>query len=140
MSLAELRRFGSKKTSSTLNGLRACEAIEFSIPNDGFRIQKFLNHKALYPSAIRNPQSMIRDRSFHKLSGGWWAALRPGGHGTSQRNEASKGTEGQIWSRIPVSGYKWNVESRAGPWGTDTDGAFNQAALGLDIDPPCIRG
>jgi hypothetical protein len=35
--------------------LRACEAIEFSIPNAGFRIQKPLIHKALNSFGIRNP-------------------------------------------------------------------------------------
>ena len=60
--------------------------------------------------------------------------------GTFQRDEASKRTEGQTWSRIPVTGFGWKVEYRAGRWGTDMNGAFDQVALGLNIYPPDIRG
>ena len=39
-----------------------------------------------------------------------------------------------------MPGFGWNVEYRAGPWGTDTNEAFDQVTLGLYIYPPCIRG
>ena len=39
-----------------------------------------------------------------------------------------------------MTGFGWNVEYRAGRWGTDMNGAFDQVALGLNIYPPHIRG
>jgi hypothetical protein len=32
-----------------------------------------------------------------------------------------------------VTGFGWKVEYRAGRWGTDMNGAFDQIALGLNI-------
>jgi len=34
-----------------------------------------------------------------------------------------------------VTGFGWKVEYRAGRWGTDMNGAFDQVALGLNIYP-----
>jgi hypothetical protein len=39
-----------------------------------------------------------------------------------------------------VTGFGWKVEHRAGLWGTDMNSAFDQVTLGLNINPPDIRG
>src|SRR5207248_11708759 len=67
------------------------------------------------------------------------AARCPGSHGTSQRDEASKGSKDHTRSRTPVTGFGWEVASRAGRRGTDRNGAFDRVTLGPNIDPPDIR-
>ncbi len=53
--------------------------------------------------------------------------------GTFQRDEASKRTEGQVWSNIPVTAFGWKVEYRAGRWGTDINSACDRVTLGLNM-------
>jgi hypothetical protein len=48
----------------------------------------------------------------------------PKSHGAFQRDEASKRTEDQTWSRIPVTGFECEVAYRAGRRGAGMNGAF----------------
>src|SRR5262245_17869874 len=67
------------------------------------------------------------------------AARSPGNHGTYRLDQASNRTEDQPRSRIPVTGFRWEVTYRTGRRGTDMNGAFDRVALGPNIDPPDIR-
>src|SRR3954454_17905299 len=67
------------------------------------------------------------------------AARRPGSHGTTQRDEASKGTEDQTWSRPPVRGFGWGVAPRAGRRGTEMNGSLDWVTSGRSLYPPNIR-
>ena len=68
--------------------------------------------------------SVRRPRSSSARGRSTASARCPRSHGTFQRDEASKRTEDQIWSRIPVTGFEWEVAYRAGRRGADMNGAF----------------
>ena len=51
-----------------------------------------------------------------------------------------KGDRRSDWVQDPVTAFGWQVEYRAGRWGTDMNGASEQVDLRLNTYPPYIRG